>query len=569
MLAAEEAQTDAAELTDTSGSTDGSVETASITNNNNNGNDSSDSKKSTDVWVQVCEEEAQYSGYTSVDTAMTTDTAPEVLSQKIASASFTASDRTTPSTTQTQEGECSVPAQDEHDENSTILNSDCHSFQQAPNNSNNNGEARISSVTFHVPETAHHQTSSELFLNPPDKNNKSGSSHEIMTPSEPSQRDNNNKKQEARISSVTFHAPSETPESSSDFLMAPSGSSNSQEMTSSERWRDDTKVQGLPTVSRKISVVQNNNNNHNHKVGDFGPPTIPSRTSFHSAHSRVSSSVAVKKRPQKSILKASVEEEIFVKLHRRHWKKLPPPDMDHIKMMRQQVLDSLLQQEQQQQQSPQSPQEKQEEEKEEEEGATVPLIIPPTTFVQRSQSDGANMQMQTSHQHAPLTTLLERSKSEGAKLNVKFEQIIIRQYQQTIGDNPSVSYGTPISLDWAYMENDPLDFDVYEASKTRRRTMRQMFLNHYQRKNLLIHRYGHSVQEVKAAKRATNRIKNQREFSKIMQTSLQPLLVFEEMRESAVRKAKRRMSNNGNGNGSNNRWEGSSIGSREVSMAAA
>eukprot|EP00980_Cylindrotheca_fusiformis_P031677 scaffold26778_cov127-Cylindrotheca_fusiformis.AAC.1 len=150
----------------------------------------------------------------------------------------------------------------------------------------------------------------------------------------------------------------------------------------------------------------------------------------------------------------------------------------------------------------------------------------------------------------PSSDVGERPRSEGdlrattmTKGSVGFRSVIIREYQQTIGDNPSVSYGTPISLDWEYEQCAPLPLTLYEASRLgSKRSMRQLFLNHYQRKNLLIHKYGFSEAEVKAAKYETNRARSQRDKSKMMQISFRPLLVLEEARESAMRKVKRRLS---------------------------
>lgn len=302
----------------------------------------------------------------------------------------------------------------------------------------------------------------------------------------------------------------------------------SDRMTASERWRDNTRVQGLPSVSRKIRVVSQ----------DIGPPSIPRRTSIDSCESIVSHH---RPQPKKSILKASVDEEIFVRVHKRYWKKLPPPDMDSIKLTRRRTLNYLK-----------SFQEAEDEEEKQEDDDQVPPLA--GSKYHRSQSEGANVVPIT-----PLNSLPERSQSdvgadEAKVATVVFQKIYIREHQQTIGDNPSVSYGTPISLDWPSIDNDPLDFNEYESKRTPR-TIKQLFLNHYQRKNILMQKYGHSKAEVKAAKKATNKARSQRNMSKMMQTTLQPLLVFEEMRESAVRKAKRRMSNG------HRKDEGSSTGS--------
>jgi hypothetical protein len=188
--------------------------------------------------------------------------------------------------------------------------------------------------------------------------------------------------------------------------------------------------------------------------------------------------------PRKSILKASIEETIPICTKRRSWQKLPAPNMEQIKRRRHASLGSYQD------------------------------VIPSSSSARRVRSEGSR---------------------------VNFQSVVIREYQQTIGDNPSVSYGTPISLDWDYEQHSPLPLDMYEASKLRKRSLRELFVNHYQRKNLLIHKYGHSEDEVKAAKYQTNKVRSQREMSRMMQLTFGPLILLEEMRESVVRKAKRHM----------------------------
>ncbi|KAL3942960.1 MAG: hypothetical protein SGBAC_002949 [Bacillariaceae sp.] len=485
---------DSADLTDTSGSSDGSIGSTSKSNDS-----SSDSKKSMDLWVQACEEQGAYS--TNGDTDFS-DT--EGVSQKITSVCFPAS-----SSSATQEErlihppESGMAGEDEpilpvcEEEEATSMHDDEEDNLVAAGNSSPHSETGFDSLIASYEEI---QKQDEQTAIPGAQGGERSTSQDEFDEDSTilnSDRRFQRKNKEDRFSGVTFSG-TNTPQTSSEFL-----TNNSNESTaSSERWKDNAKAHGLPTVNRRISEAK----------GDCGPPKIPSRMSFDGTNTNVTPPAAIM-HPKKPILKASIDEEIPVKVKTRYWKKLPPPDLVRIKEMRQELLDFLLSQE--------------------EEVKNVP-VPPPNSFVRRCQSEGFDVQ-------GPLMTLIEGSKSEGGKPNVQFEYVIIRQYQQTIGDNPSVSYGTPISLDWAYMENEPLDLDVYEANKTKR-TMRQMFLNHYQRKNIFIHRYGFSPAEVKAAKRATNKVKSQREFSKVMQTSLKPLLVLEEMRESAVRKAKRRMS---------------------------
>ncbi|GKY94423.1 hypothetical protein MPSEU_000408200 [Mayamaea pseudoterrestris] len=121
--------------------------------------------------------------------------------------------------------------------------------------------------------------------------------------------------------------------------------------------------------------------------------------------------------------------------------------------------------------------------------------------------------------------------------SVSFDKILIRNYAQTIGDNPSVSIGTPIQLDWDYEDVHSLSIDDYESCITRRRTAREMMLNYYNRRNLLQHRWGYTEAEIDAGERKVNQIKRQRNMTK----ALLSVSMVEDFVESACRKAKRNL----------------------------
>ena len=109
------------------------------------------------------------------------------------------------------------------------------------------------------------------------------------------------------------------------------------------------------------------------------------------------------------------------------------------------------------------------------------------------------------------------------RARVSFGYVQIRHYDQTIGDNPAVGYGPPISLDWTYIDapaNVPLD--EYEISRLqlRRRTQRQLVLSFYKRLHILQYYYGVSDAQLKAATKQADRIKRQRQRT-------QALLVLE------------------------------------------
>lgn len=127
--------------------------------------------------------------------------------------------------------------------------------------------------------------------------------------------------------------------------------------------------------------------------------------------------------------------------------------------------------------------------------------------------------------------------SSRIKRNVSFSKIHVRDYSLTIGDNPSCLYGTPVSLGWAYVENEAIDLNAYEGGRPQRRSMRQMHLNSFQRKHILT-AYQHSSEEIRAAKQNAAKVRRQREMTK----HTLPLMKLEDMLESAGRKAKRMLS---------------------------
>lgn len=129
--------------------------------------------------------------------------------------------------------------------------------------------------------------------------------------------------------------------------------------------------------------------------------------------------------------------------------------------------------------------------------------------------------------------------SASSRKSVSFDSIQIRSYQLTMGDHPGVSYGPPIQLDWDYQEHEDIELDVYEANRGfSRRTMRQMVMSYYQRKNILEREYGFSEKELVRAKKDANKIKLQRNLT----LTLLPMMMVEAALESAGRKAKRVMS---------------------------
>ncbi len=128
-----------------------------------------------------------------------------------------------------------------------------------------------------------------------------------------------------------------------------------------------------------------------------------------------------------------------------------------------------------------------------------------------------------------LRTLNESGKSS---LSVSFHNVRIREYPMTVGDNPAVSSGLAVTMDWDPLEqgSQVMELDEYEDSRPERRSMGQMRLPPSERREIL-RRSGHSAREMQKGLKASNIARRQR--TKTLGTlHLQP---FEEIREKTSR----------------------------------
>mmetsp|Transcript_16959 Transcript_16959/g.37034 ORF Transcript_16959/g.37034 Transcript_16959/m.37034 type:complete len:304 (+) Transcript_16959:84-995(+) len=136
-------------------------------------------------------------------------------------------------------------------------------------------------------------------------------------------------------------------------------------------------------------------------------------------------------------------------------------------------------------------------------------------------------------QSVPVTEAERTEATE--KKSVRFDAIDVRNYSQTLGDNPSCSYGPPVQLDWDFEEGGSVKLEDYEANRGPRRKLRHMMMNYYMRKNLLQWKVGCSEEELKEAQRNAERVKSQRAMTRAML----PACKIEDAFQSACRKARR------------------------------
>ena len=69
-------------------------------------------------------------------------------------------------------------------------------------------------------------------------------------------------------------------------------------------------------------------------------------------------------------------------------------------------------------------------------------------------------------------------------LKVSFQNVHLREYGMVLGDNPAVSHGAPVQLDWEPQEiHDPVHIDNYDKARSlwRAKDRRGFLLNAHKR----------------------------------------------------------------------------------------
>mmetsp|Transcript_9666 Transcript_9666/g.11160 ORF Transcript_9666/g.11160 Transcript_9666/m.11160 type:complete len:200 (-) Transcript_9666:123-722(-) len=70
-----------------------------------------------------------------------------------------------------------------------------------------------------------------------------------------------------------------------------------------------------------------------------------------------------------------------------------------------------------------------------------------------------------SEEEIEIVTVTQKKNKKEKKSTVQFSTVHIRDYSLCLGDNPSVSQGPPISLDWYYDNETWYDIDDHEKQK--------------------------------------------------------------------------------------------------------
>ena len=78
-----------------------------------------------------------------------------------------------------------------------------------------------------------------------------------------------------------------------------------------------------------------------------------------------------------------------------------------------------------------------------------------------------------------------------------------------LGDHPNCRFGLPVTLEWDYIEYEPLAVNDYEIHHARRRPLRQMMLPSQTRLEMF-QALGYSIAELNKARKKLKQIKRQR-----------------------------------------------------------
>jgi hypothetical protein len=132
----------------------------------------------------------------------------------------------------------------------------------------------------------------------------------------------------------------------------------------------------------------------------------------------------------------------------------------------------------------------------------------------------------------PLSSTQPRESSD---LSVQFDSVEMREFNRTIGDNPSVSRGVPISLGWNYNPTPIIQsVDEYEMFREPRRSKNELALPPSTRADILNGEWGIPLRELQETISETNHIRTQR-----WQTARQDPI--QQRREELLETAKRRL----------------------------
>uniref|UniRef100_A0A7S3L534 Uncharacterized protein n=1 Tax=Amphora coffeiformis TaxID=265554 RepID=A0A7S3L534_9STRA len=126
------------------------------------------------------------------------------------------------------------------------------------------------------------------------------------------------------------------------------------------------------------------------------------------------------------------------------------------------------------------------------------------------------------------------NRGDNPRRGIQLKDIEIREYERTLGDNPSCSSGPPVAISWEYYpEPLKLSIEEYEDTRPPRRSNFEMILPRDVRQSMLRKEWEVTQSQIAAAVRANIKIKNQRRTTV---NNLSKSTRVEEAFENATRK---------------------------------
>jgi len=74
------------------------------------------------------------------------------------------------------------------------------------------------------------------------------------------------------------------------------------------------------------------------------------------------------------------------------------------------------------------------------------------------------------------TTTTAATTTTTSTTRVKFDQVFLHEFPLILGDNPAVSKGAPVTIDWKACSHDVMDLEIYEYLRAPERRHRRKFL---------------------------------------------------------------------------------------------